>query len=119
MFQIYFYFAAFFWQQLKPLIRGKILYTPDTKATQQLMQMVNMSFSPFLEVILKLNLSNLYCLSYFKLIKILFSKLPMFLIVYQVQRLSEKWLQNKDGIRSVLTNKQNQKLFTVKSIKEC
>ena len=64
MFQISFYFSAFFWQQLKPLIRGKILYTPDTKATQQLMQMVNTSFSPFLEVILKLNISNLYCLSY-------------------------------------------------------
>ena len=47
----FFYFTAFFWQQLKPLIRGKILYTPETKATFQLMHMVNMSFSPFLEVI--------------------------------------------------------------------
>ena len=34
--------------------------------------------------------------------------------MFQVQGLSEKWLQNKDEIRSVLTNKDNQKLFTVK-----
>ena len=31
---------------LQPYVRGRILYTPDTKATQNLMKIVNQAFSP-------------------------------------------------------------------------
>ena len=30
----------------QPYVRGRILYTPDTKATQKLMKIVNQAFSP-------------------------------------------------------------------------
>ena len=31
---------------MQPYVRGRILYTPDTKATQNLMKIVNQAFSP-------------------------------------------------------------------------
>merc|ERR1740128_968824 len=42
--------VQFLWSQLKPFIRGKVLYTPDTPATRKLMEVVNMTFTPFLSV---------------------------------------------------------------------
>ena len=39
-------FTKLAWGLIKPYIRGKILYTPDTPATQKLMKMVNDSFQP-------------------------------------------------------------------------
>lgn len=38
--------TGFLWDQMKPFIRGKILYTPDTPATRRLMNSVNATFGP-------------------------------------------------------------------------
>ncbi|XP_023347550.1 ATP-binding cassette sub-family A member 1 [Eurytemora carolleeae] len=46
----------FLWSQVKPFIRGKILYTPDTPVTRRLVEVVNRTFQP-LETI-KLYLKN-------------------------------------------------------------
>ena len=39
-------FTRFIWSILKPYIRGKILYTPDTPATRRLVSIVNETFAP-------------------------------------------------------------------------
>ena len=39
-------FTRFIWSILKPYIRGKILYTPDTPATRRLISIVNQTFAP-------------------------------------------------------------------------
>ncbi|UYV67345.1 ABCA1 [Cordylochernes scorpioides] len=39
------------WKQLKPLVRGKILYTPEGPATQQLIRTVNDSFTPIRSIL--------------------------------------------------------------------
>ena len=41
-----FLFCRFIWSILKPYIRGKILYTPDTPATRRLVSVVNETFAP-------------------------------------------------------------------------
>ena len=40
------FFYRFIWSILKPYIRGKILYTPDTPATRRLVSVVNETFAP-------------------------------------------------------------------------
>ena len=42
--------GGFLWNQMKPFIRGKILYTPDTPATRRLMRVVNDTFGPIEDV---------------------------------------------------------------------
>jgi hypothetical protein len=42
--------TGFLWGQMKPFIRGKILYTPDTPATRRIMGSVNSTFSPIEDV---------------------------------------------------------------------
>ena len=39
-------FTRLIWSILKPYIRGKILYTPDTPATRRLIAIVNATFEP-------------------------------------------------------------------------
>lgn len=39
-------FTNIIWSILKPYIRGKILYTPDTPATRRLVSIVNQTFVP-------------------------------------------------------------------------
>lgn len=39
-------FTNIIWSILKPYIRGKILYTPDTPATRRLVSIVNKTFEP-------------------------------------------------------------------------
>ena len=39
-------FTNLIWSILKPYIRGKILYTPDTPATRRLVSIVNKTFEP-------------------------------------------------------------------------
>ena len=39
-------FTNLMWSMLKPYIRGKILYTPDTPATRRLVSIVNETFAP-------------------------------------------------------------------------
>lgn len=41
---------GFLWNQMKPFIRGKILYTPDTPATRKVVGMVNDTFRPIEEI---------------------------------------------------------------------
>ncbi len=38
--------TGFLWDQLKPFIRGKILFTPDTAATRRIVGVVNDTFRP-------------------------------------------------------------------------
>ena len=38
--------TGFLWGQMKPFIRGKILFSPDTPATRRIMGAVNATFSP-------------------------------------------------------------------------
>lgn len=40
----------FLWDQLKPFVRGKILFTPDTPATRRLVSIVNDTFRPLEDV---------------------------------------------------------------------
>ena len=42
--------TRFLWDQMKPFIRGKILFTPDTPATRRLMGVVNATFQPIEDV---------------------------------------------------------------------
>jgi len=39
-------FTNLLWSMVKPYIRGKILYTPDTPATRRLVSIVNQTFVP-------------------------------------------------------------------------
>ena len=39
-------FTNIIWSIFKPYVRGRILYTPNTKATQKLMAVVNEAFAP-------------------------------------------------------------------------
>ncbi len=39
------------WMQMKPLVRGRIPYTPDTDETRRLVSLANASFSTFAEMI--------------------------------------------------------------------
>ncbi len=41
---------GFLWGQMKPFIRGKILYTPDTPATRRIVSTVNATFAPIEDV---------------------------------------------------------------------
>ena len=38
--------TGFLWGQMKPFIRGKILFSPDTAVTRRIMGAVNATFSP-------------------------------------------------------------------------
>ena len=38
--------TGFLWGQMKPFIRGKILFSPDTPAARRIMSAVNATFSP-------------------------------------------------------------------------
>ena len=38
--------TGFLWGQMKPFIRGKILFSPDTPSTRRIMAAVNATFSP-------------------------------------------------------------------------
>ena len=39
-------FTNLLWSLVKPYVRGKILYTPDTPATRRLVSIVNATFAP-------------------------------------------------------------------------
>ena len=40
----------FLWNNLKPLVRGKILFTPDTPATRKIVKKVNETFAAGMQV---------------------------------------------------------------------
>nr|CAD7255882.1 unnamed protein product [Timema shepardi] len=42
--------TRFIWLQIKPFFRGKIPFSPDTPATRRIMQRVNMTFDPILDL---------------------------------------------------------------------
>nr|CAD7402678.1 unnamed protein product [Timema poppensis] len=42
--------TRFIWLQIKPFFRGKIPFAPDTPATRRIMQRVNMTFDPILDL---------------------------------------------------------------------
>ncbi|CAB4066913.1 ABCA4 [Lepeophtheirus salmonis] len=42
---------ALIWKQLKPLVRGKIVYTPDTPATRKIISAIEKTFFPIIKTI--------------------------------------------------------------------
>ena len=59
-------FTNLLWSLVKPYVRGKILYTPDTPATRRLVSKVNATFAPIDQFRI---LTQEYVASYSKIIR--------------------------------------------------
>ena len=93
---------------MKPFIRGKILFSPDTPATRRIMGAVNATFSP-IEGVRRYDVTNemtIVCLVPFvRCDQILF-----------VVRMTKKWIDvYSERVRGLFLDKENQEFMKVRT----